>query len=184
MKLLRVKIDGKIDELDLKLKKTGVLKLLESQSISKGTSQFKLLYEWNLEDVKYICYGWYDGEAGFENKHELIPNGISCFLDNDSAEMLLFGDIFILSMKNKNYIDLDVSKYGEVFSILCCGYDECNTSEEEDENTDISDEDVPNTSDEEFIVADNIESSEETYSEEELDFDENEYSDESDESDE
>ena len=58
MKLLRVKIDGKIDELDLKLKKTGVLKLLESQSISKGTSQFKLLYEWNLEDVKYICYGW------------------------------------------------------------------------------------------------------------------------------
>jgi hypothetical protein len=180
MRLLRIKIDGKMDELNLKLKKTGVAKLLELQSISKGTSQFKLLYEWNLEDVKYICYGWYDGEAGFENKHELIPNGISSFLDNESSEMLLFGDIFILSMKDKNYIDLDISKYGEVFSILCCGYDDCNTSEE-DQHSELSDEeeDIPNTSDEEFIVDDSIESSAGTYSEEELDFDENEYSEDS-----
>lgn len=180
MKLLRIKIDGKIDELDLKLKKTGILKLLEAQSISKGTSQFKLLYEWNLEDVKYICYGWYDGEAGFENKHELIPNGISSFLDNESSEMLLFGDIFILSMKNKNYIDLDVSKYGEVFSILCCGYDDCNTSDEEhDEEEEDEEDEIPNTSDEEFIVDDSNITTDETYSSEELDIDENEYSEDS-----
>ena len=32
-------------------------------------------------------------------------NGISSFLDNESSEMLLFGDIFILSMKNKNLLN-------------------------------------------------------------------------------
>ncbi len=52
------------------------------------------MYEWNNDDKKIIWYGWYDGDAGFENKHELIPNGISSFLEDESSEILLFGDIF------------------------------------------------------------------------------------------
>ena len=177
MKIVRVKIDGSMDELDLEIKKKGILKLLEKNAISKGTSQFKELYSWKHEGKSYLCYGWYDGEAGFENKHDLIPNGISSFLDQESSEMLLFGDIFIVCLENGRYIPFDVSEYGEIFSFFCGGFDDCNTSEEEEEEDEYSDE--PNTEDEDFIVHDDEEeefiNSDETYSEEELDEDLNEY---------
>ena len=78
MKVVRVKIDGTMDELSI-TKTKSIMKSLDSVSISKGTSQFKLLYEWNLDMKVYECYGWFDGDAGFENKHELVPNGNSSF---------------------------------------------------------------------------------------------------------
>ena len=99
----------------------NIKKLLESISISKGTSQFKLLYEWNHDMKNIECYGWFDGDAGFENKHELIPNGISDFLEEDSSEKLLFGDIFLIKKNNKNkLIDFCVSDLIFVFEFLVC----------------------------------------------------------------
>ena len=176
MKVVRVKIDGTMNDLDLTIKKKGILKLLEKNSISKGTSQFKELYVWNHDKKKIICYGWYDGEAGFENKHELIPNGISSFLEDESSEILLFGDLFIVCMEGNKYIDFDVSNYGEIFSILCGGFDECNTSD--DDESECSEE--PDTEDENFIVHDDEEEEDEElyegdYSEEELEEDLNDY---------
>ena len=169
MKVIRIKIDGTMNELDLTIKKKGILKLLEKNSISKGTSQFKELYEWKNENKKIICYGWFDGDAGFENKHELIPNGISTFLEDESSEILLFGDIFIVCMEGSKYIDLSVLEYGEIFSIFCGGFDDCNTSDDE---SDESEE--PNTDDEDFIVDDEdnevmLDDNDKDYSEEELD---------------
>ena len=41
MKVIRIKIDGKMDELDITIKNKGILKILENNAISKGTSQFK-----------------------------------------------------------------------------------------------------------------------------------------------
>jgi len=179
MKLVRVKLDGSMDEVSLK-KVKNIKKLLESISISKGTSQFKLLYEWNHDMKNIECYGWFDGDAGFENKHELIPNGNSSFLEEDSSEVLLFGDIFIISKKDDKYIDLDIAKYGEIFSILSGGFYDCNTSEE-DESED--DEELPDTDDEKFIVSDNEEiTTDESYSgEDDLELDENSYSEDSEE---
>ena len=29
----------------------------------------------HMKDLRLICYGWYDGEAGFENKHDLPSGG-------------------------------------------------------------------------------------------------------------
>ena len=176
MKLVRVKIDGTMDELETNGKNMKSLKTLENLAISKGTSFFKELYNWNSEGNTYSCYGWFDGDAGFENKHELIPNGTSSFLEEDSSEILLFGDIFITCHKNSKMMDLDISGYGEIFGILCGGFDDCNTSEE-----DMEESDEPDTEDEGFIVDDDEEiiSNETDYSEEELDEDENEYSDES-----
>ena len=72
MKLVRVKIDGTMDELETTSKNAKSLKSLENLAISKGTSCFKELYHWNSEGKKYLCYGWFDGDPGFENKHELI----------------------------------------------------------------------------------------------------------------
>ena len=175
MKVIRIKIDCTMNELDLTIKKKGILKLLEKNSISKGTSQFKELYEWKNENKKIICYGWFDGDAGFENKHELIPNGISTFLEDESSEILLFGDIFIVCMEGSKYIDLSVLEYGEIFSIFCGGFDDCNTSDDE---SDESEE--PNTDDEDFIVDDEdnevmLDDNDKDYSEEELDEDLNDY---------
>ena len=175
MKVIRIKIDGTMNELDLTIKKKGILKLLEKNSISKGTSQFKELYEWKNENKKIICYGWFDGDAGFDNKHELIPNGISTFLEDESSEILLFGDIFIVCMEGSKYIDLSVLEYGEIFSIFCGGFDDCNTSDDE---SDESEE--PNTDDEDFIVDDEdnevmLDDNDKDYSEEELDEDLNDY---------
>tara|TARA_Y100001936_G_scaffold244592_1_gene285220 strand:- start:801 stop:1334 length:534 start_codon:yes stop_codon:yes gene_type:complete len=177
MKIVRVKIDGTMNDIDVNLKKKSIIKILEGQAISKGTSQFKELYVWNHDKKKIICYGWYDGEAGFENKHELIPNGNSPFLEDESSEILLFGDIFIVCMEKEKYIDFDVSGYGEIFSFFCGGFDDCNTSGEEDES-DESDE--PNTEDEDFIVNDEgeevmFDEDDTDYSEEELDEDLNDY---------
>ena len=179
MKIVRVKLDGTMDEESI-TKSKNIVKSLEAISISKGNSQFKLLYEWTHGIKTIECYGWFDGEAGFENKHELIPNGNSSFLEEDSSEILLFGDIFILIKENSKYIDLDIAEYGEIFSILCEGYDNCNTSDEEESE---EEEDVPDTDDEQFIVNDDEEiSTDETYSgEDDLDIDENNYTDESDE---
>ena len=56
MKVIRVKIDGTMNDLDVALKKKGILKLLEKYAISKGTSQFKELYEWKKDKKKIICY--------------------------------------------------------------------------------------------------------------------------------
>ena len=178
MKIVRVKLDGTMDELSI-TKSKNIVKSLEANSISKGNSQFKLLYEWNHGIKTIECYGWFDGDAGFENKHELIPNGNSSFLEEDSSEILLFGDIFILIKENNKYIDLDIAEYGEIFSILCEGYDDCNTSDEEESE---EEEDIPDTDDEDFIVNDDEEiSTDETYSgEDDLDIDENNYTDDED----
>ena len=177
MKVVRVKIDGTMNDLDLTIKKKGILKVLEKNSISKGTSQFKELYEWKNDNKKYICYGWYDGDAGFENKHELIPNGISSFLEDESSEILLFGDIFIVCIEDSKYIDFDVSKYGEIFSLFCGGFDDCNTSDDDESN--CSEE--PNTEDEVFIDDEDddliFEDDDIDYSGDELEEDLNEYGD-------
>ena len=42
----------------------------------------------------------------------------------------LFGDLFILCKQNDKYINLDISSYGEIFSLMCGGFDDCETSEE------------------------------------------------------
>mgnify|MGYP000725216852 CR=1 FL=1 len=175
MKIIRIKVDGKMDELDINTK--SISKILESLAISKGSSSFKKLYEWIHSSKNYVCYGWFDGDAGFENKHELIPSGISSFLEEDSSEILLFGDIFMVCYQNEKLIDFSVSEYGEIFSILCEGFDDCNTSSDESDDEELSD--APDTDDEHFIVDDKEEvTTDESYiSEDELDIDTNSYSD-------
>ena len=175
MKVIRIKIDGTMNELDLTIKKKGILKLLEKNSISKGTSQFKELYEWKNDDKKIICYGWYDGEAGFENKHDLIPNGNSSFLEENSDEKLLFGDIFILCKNKNKLVNVCVSDYAELYDSMFQGFDDCDSEE-----FSSSEEETPNSEDEDFIVHDEDEDKDEDgdYSEgsdEELDEDLNDY---------
>ena len=69
------------------------------KSKSQGEGEIKQLYKWSYENKIINCFGWYDGEAGLENKHDLPPSGISSFLEEDSSTILLFGSLFIVKKR-------------------------------------------------------------------------------------
>ena len=83
------------------------------------------------------CYGWYDGEPGFENKHDLAPNGSSTFLEEDSSSKLLFGDLFIVCMDDKKiYKDFTVSDYSLFYEEINEGFDDCLSEDDDDDGYD------------------------------------------------
>ena len=69
----------------------------------------------------------------FKNKHKLPPHGINKELDENSSSINLYGDIFILK-KNKNFISIDISEYGEFYNYM---FDDIYDSIIEEENEDI-----------------------------------------------
>jgi hypothetical protein len=184
MKVVRINTDDSMNEVTIK-KGKQLVKLLKAEAKSSGSSEFQKLYTWKVKGNTIECYGWYEGEAGFENKHDLIPNGISEFLEEDSSEKLLFGSLFLVKKNMKGvYCDFCVTDYADVYNELFDGFDDCDESEEE------SEEEEPNEDDEGFIVqgSDDDEESDGSYEcedesedsyeykdDEELDTDENEY---------
>ena len=131
MKLVHIKKDGSMDDISVKLVRNKLITLLTDISISKGENEIKELYTWTYGDYFIYCYGWYYGDAGFENKHELMPSGNSKFLEEDSSEKLLFGDIFLLCKKNKGeFMDFCTTDYAEMNEYFNDGFDECESSDE------------------------------------------------------
>ena len=118
MKVVQIFKNGDMCDLDCKFTKKNILKTLTGNSKSNGNNSIKLLYTWNIQQYKLLCYGWYEGEHGFENKHDLPPSGVSSFIDNDSSEQLLFGDIFIVRMQKYKYLSIDISEYSYYYNIL------------------------------------------------------------------
>ena len=132
MKIIRINKNGSMNELDLKIPK-NCLNVLKKNSISCGNGNIKELYFWKYDGKIIKCYGWYDGESGFENKHELAPNGTSTFLEEDSSSKLLFGDLFILCLDTeKKYNDFGVDDYSMFYEIINEGFDDCSDTEESD----------------------------------------------------
>jgi len=139
MKFIRINKDGSMNELDIKLPK-NCLNTLIKNSTSQGNESIKELYSWKHDNSFIKCYGWYDGDAGFENKHDLAPNGSSLFLEEDSSSKILFGDLFIISMNDKkSYNDFTVSDYSLFYDEMNEGFDDCLS---EDENDDGYDEEI------------------------------------------
>jgi len=135
MKIIRINKDGTMNELDIKLPKNPI-NTLNKNKVSSGNDVLKELYMWKYDTRIIKCYGWYDGEAGFENKHELAPNGSSTFLEEDSSSKLLFGDIFIVALEDNKYSDFCVSDYGMFFEIMNDGFDDLDSCEEDDDGYD------------------------------------------------
>ena len=183
MKLIRINYDGTMNDISIdKLTKKTSLKLLSKNSVSRGEGELKELYKWKVDNgnSEIICYGWCDGQAGYENKHDLPPSGVSDFIDDDdsSDKKLLFGDIFIILSSNGGFKDIDVSSYANYYELLFDGFDDCNTSDEE-----LSEDEEGDEADKEFINDDDIDEqtdddSSYTNSVEELDIDDNDYTDE------
>ena len=131
MKLVLIKKDGTMDDINITNKKK-IINPLTKICNSQGNNDLKLLYTWAYGKSEIHCYGWYDGEAGFENKHDLPPSGKTTFLDMDSSEQLLFGDIFILKMENGKYCNFEISDYGEFYNFSFGGFDDCESSDDND----------------------------------------------------
>ena len=139
MKCVQIYRDGRMEEIELprKSKITNLTqdelnKFLCKNTKSQGQDDIKELYKWIHEDYNIKCLGWYDGDAGFENKHDLPPGGNSSFLEEDSSEKLLFGDIFIIKTKEDKLCNINISDYGEFYNVIFGGFDDCDTSSEEE----------------------------------------------------
>ena len=183
MKIIRINCDGTMNDITIDTSnKKNVSKSLNKNSISKGEGDIKELYRWKVNNgnSEITCYGWCEGQAGFENKHDLPPSGISDFIDDEdsSDNKLLYGDIFILLSSNGTLKDIDVSSYANHYEVLFEGFDDCNTSDDE-----LSEEEEYNEEDKKFIDDEEVEEepsdddSDYTNSVEELDIDENDYTD-------
>ena len=164
MKLVQIKSDGNMVELDEQFTVKNIRKMMREKSKVKKILH---LYNWLYDGSMIQCYGCLEGKAGKENKHELPPSGEKMIETIDSSDtQLIFNDIFVVRVENKKYLDFDVSDYGLFYNLCFQGFDDCLSDEDEDE--DESDE---NNSLKEFIVDD-----EEPFdSDYELDEDYNEY---------
>ena len=156
-KCVQILKDGTMDELIIKNKKlNNISKFLTKSAKSQGNNSIQKLYTWKYENKLILCYSWYDGEAGFENKHDLPTGGKSDFLEEDSSVKILFGDIFLILTDNLNIFDFIVSDYAEFYNIAFGGFDDCNTdTDENDINTEEEDEDYIHDdilSEDEFII--------------------------------
>lgn len=178
MKIIRINKNGSMNELELKIPKNPI-NILNKNKNSCGNGDLKELYLWKYDNKTIKCYGWFDGDSGFENKHELAPNGLSNFLEEDSSSKLLFGDIFILAYDNENKCkDFCVSDYGMFYEYINEGFDDCESYDSDDS---LSTEEF--SEDEDYIQSDNTSESDDEYNEnnekysenELLDFDENIY---------
>jgi hypothetical protein len=179
MKLIRINYDGSMNDISINTKITpkNVVKMLNKNSVSLGEGDMKELYKWRVDNGNsdISCYGWCDGNAGFENKHDLPPSGMSNFIDDEDSSdtKILFGDIFITLSSKGVFKDIDVSNYANYYEGLFEGFDECNTSDDELSEDEGCDED-----DNGFIDDEPVEDSDDSYTNiEELDIDENDYTD-------
>ena len=181
MNLIRININGSMNDLSINtVTRKKILKILNKNTSSKGDGEIMELYRWTINggENSLICYGWYDGHVGFENKHDLPPGGVSDTFDDDSDKKLLFGDLFITIFSNVKdaYIDCRVVDYANYYTQLFEGFDDCNTSDDES-----SDEGNEYDINDDFIDDNEIESGEDTDDDteenEELDIDLNYYSD-------
>lgn len=141
MKVVHIYRDDTMDDINI-----STIKHISDYSKSQGENDISLLYTWLYESHEFHCYGWYDGESGFENKHELPPGGNSTFLEEDSSSQLLFGDLFICQMDvaSTHYVDCDISEYGEFYNMCFEGFHDILSSDEEEDEMDhvMSDEET------------------------------------------
>ena len=122
MKLVQIKCNGEMNDLDESINLRNIKKVLLNKS---NSTHIQYLYSWDYEGSTIMCYGYNSGSAGNENKHDLPPDGTKHIksLDNSDTQ-LLFGDIFML-MKQKSLCDFDTSDYGLFYSVCFDGYDDC-----------------------------------------------------------
>ena len=135
MKCIQIFKDGKMDELNLP-NGNNLLSKLANLSKSHGINELSKIYYWKFEGADICCYGWYDGDKGFENSHDLPHGGMSDFIEEDSSEKNLYGDIFILKYHNGVPVDINVSDYSVFYSDRFDNFSDYSSDNDDDVNWD------------------------------------------------
>ena len=116
MNILRININSTID---LIKSDNNYLKTINNNILQKGNDNINLLYKWKYEDNIIKCYGYYDGITEYKNSHQLPANGTSEFLEDNSSEITLYGNIFIIKLnKNNELLSYNINEYGEFYNIM------------------------------------------------------------------
>lgn len=167
MKFIHILKDGKMDEINYNKKndKKILIKYLSKISKSHGSDNIKKLYTWDYQGYKLICYGWYDGDNGFENSHALPRSGISDFIEEDSSLKILYGDLFIFKFEDK-YTDLTISEYSMFYSNMIGDYSDYDTEDEASDENSIDVDIEDKITEDHGIIKDNLN---------ELEYDNNDY---------
>ena len=119
MIIVRINKDGSMNDIQIdNVTNTNIIGKLKKCANNTCEGGVKELYYWNYDENIIKCYGWYEGESGFENEHSLIPNGNSIFLEEDSSEKSLYGDLFMVCFKNNVINDFSVSGYALLYDQL------------------------------------------------------------------
>ena len=116
MKLVQIYKDGKMEDIEIKASPKTIIKKLEKVAKDRGSCEIRELYTWKYDTKLIICLGWTEGDQGNMNVHSLITDGYSKYLDQNSSEIKLYGDIFICCTERDKYKDLDILEYGEFYT--------------------------------------------------------------------
>lgn len=114
---------------------------LKKLKLATGTDEFRLLHEWELDNVTVYIHGYTDGMHNQVNKHDMPPP-----LDN----CLCFGDLVLSKVENNKWVDFVEEDYINVYDQLFGGFEDLGS-----EDTDSNDEsDEYDSDDKDFIVKD------------------------------
>ena len=165
MNIICIHIDNIMTEHKIPLKN-----IVDEIKTLDNSENIDLIYYWNYSDDIIECYGSMLNNDS-KNNHVLPCGGISNSFEENSEDITLYGNIYILCKRKKKYIDYHISDYGNFYYIM-------------NEYYDVSSE---NESTEEEEEEDNVESNESNYnkliytdvidydSDNDLDIDDNDY---------
>ena len=115
-------MSGKKEEVRINTK-TILKKQIKNILKNKGIGNAQELGSWPYNNNEVKIYGWENGNAGQENKHEIPP-------PHDTN--LYFGDLLVVHSNKNNIINLTKKEYNKFFEEMYGGFEdiEANTDSE------------------------------------------------------
>ena len=133
MNIICIHIDNIMTEHKIPLKD-----IVDEIKTLDNSENIDLIYYWNYSDDIIECYGSMLNNDS-KNNHVLPCGGISNSFEENSEDITLYGNIYILCKRKKKYIDYHISDYGNFYYIMNEYYDITNINEtSEEEELDIN----------------------------------------------
>ena len=122
MKIIRINTDDTMDEININDSITEYF-------VNNNIQDIDVLYIWKYQNNIIKAYGSYTDSYSDINKHILPPNGMSHVLDDNSNEISIYSNIYIVAYnKNNKQINYQISEYGDFYYVM----NEQNNFEEDD----------------------------------------------------
>ena len=127
MNIICIHIDNIMTEHKIPLKN-----IVDEIKTLDNSENIDLIYYWNYSDDIIECYGSMLNNDS-KNNHVLPCGGISNSFEENSEDITLYGNIYILCKRKKKYIDYHISDYGNFYYIMNEYYDVSSENESTDE---------------------------------------------------